>query len=172
MSSVAFTITSLYGGAITCDLPIGWRDVSDVRQVPDHQEVYQGPGNEVLVVEILEHHSSVADDASAEYFFDDLAEANQSTGNIFTTQRTMHNNDDPSRPICLCFGIGYQTVTRGSTERVQIELGVIRYASIETDVLVTLSRPEPSASRQTITDDFKRCFSSITVRDWGLFGRT
>ena len=32
---------SLYGGAITAMLPACWRDVSEVRQVPDHQEVWQ-----------------------------------------------------------------------------------------------------------------------------------
>ena len=31
----------MYGGAITAILPACWRDVSEVRQVPDHQEVWQ-----------------------------------------------------------------------------------------------------------------------------------
>ena len=31
----------LYGGVMTISIPAEWRDVSDVRQVPDHQEVYQ-----------------------------------------------------------------------------------------------------------------------------------
>lgn len=72
--------------------------MSDVRQVPDHQEVWQdctiedqtpseiqsqgnapiqieGTGG-VLVVEILDRENGVADDAAAKFFFDDLADSN------------------------------------------------------------------------------------------------
>ncbi|KAI1385321.1 Mog1p/PsbP-like protein [Hypoxylon trugodes] len=32
--------TPLYGGALICDLPANFADVSNIRQVPDNQEVY------------------------------------------------------------------------------------------------------------------------------------
>ncbi|KAL2268462.1 hypothetical protein VTJ83DRAFT_3308 [Remersonia thermophila] len=35
-----FKKTNLYGGAIVCDLPENFADVSTIRQVPDNQEVY------------------------------------------------------------------------------------------------------------------------------------
>jgi len=35
-----FVNTPLYGGAITCDLPDHFADVSKLRQVPDNQEVW------------------------------------------------------------------------------------------------------------------------------------
>lgn len=96
----------LFGGAIDIDVPSAWRDVSEVRQVPDHQEVWQDctvegqPPSElaaasaaaqgaqagepisiegtggVLVVEILARQDDVSDDAAAKFFFDDLAESN------------------------------------------------------------------------------------------------
>ena len=89
----------LFGGAIDIDVPSAWRDVSEVRQVPDHQEVWQdctvegqapselaaaaagepisieGTGG-VLVVEILARQDDVSDDTAAKFFFDDLAESN------------------------------------------------------------------------------------------------
>lgn len=81
----------LFGGALTCRIPARFRDVSDVRQVPDHQECWQGraiaddgsegDGDEggeadsVLVFEILERQPVDADHAAA-YFFADLAESN------------------------------------------------------------------------------------------------
>ena len=34
-------MVDLFGGAITTSIPSSWRDVSQVRQVPDKQEVYQ-----------------------------------------------------------------------------------------------------------------------------------
>ena len=33
------TSTDLYGGALTAALPAGWIDASDLRPVPDNQEV-------------------------------------------------------------------------------------------------------------------------------------
>mmetsp|Transcript_4546 Transcript_4546/g.10180 ORF Transcript_4546/g.10180 Transcript_4546/m.10180 type:complete len:246 (+) Transcript_4546:147-884(+) len=88
----------LFGGAIRIGVPTRWRDVSDVRQVPDHQEVWQdctiedqtpsenqGQGNApiqiegtggVLVVEILGRENGVTDDGAAKFFFDDLADSN------------------------------------------------------------------------------------------------
>ena len=67
----------LYGGAITCDIPSTWRDVSDVRQVPDHQECWQEIGDDgaLLVVEIL-NRQPISDEEAANFFFHDLAEAN------------------------------------------------------------------------------------------------
>ena len=32
-------MTDLYGGALTAALPAGWIDASDLRPVPDNQEV-------------------------------------------------------------------------------------------------------------------------------------
>jgi hypothetical protein len=77
----------LFGGAIRVDIPSQWRDVSLVRQVPDHQECYQdctfedgskrslqGTGG-CLIVEILARED-VTDEDAPKYFFRDLAEAN------------------------------------------------------------------------------------------------
>ena len=78
----------LFGGAIIISVPEQWRDVSLVRQIPDHQECYQdctfqdgskfelqGTGG-CLVVEILGREEDVKDEDAALFFFRDLAEAN------------------------------------------------------------------------------------------------
>mmetsp|Transcript_2557 Transcript_2557/g.3778 ORF Transcript_2557/g.3778 Transcript_2557/m.3778 type:complete len:256 (-) Transcript_2557:100-867(-) len=83
----ALTKQELFGGAITLSIPTKWRDVSQVRQVPDHQEAYQdctfkcgtkldkeGTGG-CVIVEILERQD-LEDAEAAKYFFTDLAEAN------------------------------------------------------------------------------------------------
>eukprot|EP00547_Thalassionema_nitzschioides_P005034 CAMPEP_0194207844 /NCGR_PEP_ID=MMETSP0156-20130528/6477_1 /TAXON_ID=33649 /ORGANISM="Thalassionema nitzschioides, Strain L26-B" /LENGTH=235 /DNA_ID=CAMNT_0038934705 /DNA_START=79 /DNA_END=783 /DNA_ORIENTATION=- len=90
--AVVLRRSELFGGAITMFIPTTWRDVSDVRQVPDHQEVYQDctftcgtKKNEIegtggcIVIEILERQEEVDDTEAAKYFFTDLAEAN---GNV------------------------------------------------------------------------------------------
>jgi Ran-interacting Mog1 protein len=69
----------LFGGAIACRIPEHWQDVSNVRQVPDHQECWRDvsvPNGAAFVVEILDAQASVPHKEAARYFFDDLAEAN------------------------------------------------------------------------------------------------
>jgi hypothetical protein len=78
----------LFGGAIVIAIPSEWRDVSLVRQVPDHQECYQdctfhdgseshlkGTGG-CLIIEILGRENDIKDENAAMFFFRDLAEAN------------------------------------------------------------------------------------------------
>mmetsp|Transcript_25847 Transcript_25847/g.38714 ORF Transcript_25847/g.38714 Transcript_25847/m.38714 type:complete len:287 (+) Transcript_25847:132-992(+) len=89
----ALTSRDLYGGAMKISIPTKWRDVSDIRQVPDHQEVYQdctfahqNPEREIvqegtggcLVIEILERQDEVSDEEAPSFFFHDLADANKS----------------------------------------------------------------------------------------------
>ena len=78
----------LFGGAIAISIPTTWRDVSQIRQVPDHQECYQDctfkDGTKVglqgtggcIIVEILARQEDIKDEDAAAYFFLDLAEAN------------------------------------------------------------------------------------------------
>jgi Ran-interacting Mog1 protein len=46
----SFSVRDLYGGAITAQLPTDFIDSSDLRQVPDHQEVYLSPRTLTSVV--------------------------------------------------------------------------------------------------------------------------
>jgi hypothetical protein len=67
----------LYGGALCISLPATYRDVSEVRQVPDHQEVWADLASSAsLVLEIVEHQAAVADSGAARYFWEDLLETN------------------------------------------------------------------------------------------------
>ena len=55
----------LFGGALSVHVPLGWRDASDLRPVPDHQEVWLSPPSEsegTLVIELLEREKNAADD--------------------------------------------------------------------------------------------------------------
>ena len=92
MTSISFIERPLFGGAISAEIPSDWIDVSDIRQVPDHQECYQevlplnvpnDPG--LLVVEILQREPQVSDQDAAIHFFNDLAETNgiQSQSDVF-----------------------------------------------------------------------------------------
>ncbi|KAI0475010.1 Mog1p/PsbP-like protein [Xylariaceae sp. FL0804] len=51
----SYKTTPLFGGALVCDLPSNFADVSQLRQVPDHQEVFiDKDGFTSIIVEINE----------------------------------------------------------------------------------------------------------------------
>ena len=63
----------LFGGAVTVDLPRGLVDASDVRPVPDNQEVwFDGDGGRSVIVEVLERVEGLEDGKAASFFFNDL----------------------------------------------------------------------------------------------------
>ena len=89
MSPSDFEPVPLHGGALTSDIPSDWINVSELRQVPDHQEVFvdnthddDDDGDQerpCSVVEILEYQTDQTDDQVAQYLFEDVADANGAT---------------------------------------------------------------------------------------------
>lgn len=187
-----YSLRPLFGGGIFCDIPSEWRDVSDVRQVPDHQEVWQSMQNEVFVVEILERQQ-VTDASAAGFYFTDLAESNGASrlGDCSFRPAVMPPLTNVEGAVA-CAGFGFQKVTKGrdldtngrprENQEIcwtSIELCVLRLPHVETDLLVTITKPSsnfsdgPTAvadSSVVWSNDFQRVVSSLQVRDWGLFG--
>jgi hypothetical protein len=182
----------LFGGSITCDIPTAWLDVSIVRQVPDHQEVYQGlsenpelPGP-CLIVEIMEHQE-VSNDEAAAYFFGDLAGANGVTSPEdikFMATPLPVSPTLPNNGTC-CSGIGMQKVSHGRDvdvggnprlrrpHWVTVELCVMRLPHVGTDLLITLSQPKEDpneAESLSFSQPFSHTVETFQVRDWNLFG--
>ncbi|CAB9500127.1 Ran guanine nucleotide release factor [Seminavis robusta] len=184
------TERSLFGGAMVCHIGTTnldeWRDVSDVRQVPDHQECWQDIDQRVLVIEILEHQRGVENDKAAEYFFTDLATANGSSNNTFvsTSNRNLLVTGLPST-ASIASGIGVQAnVAMGrdtdvagnprqqESQSIRVELCVLRLPSVETDLLITLSTPTPNTATEEqneFSPIFQQIVSSFQIRDWTLF---
>jgi hypothetical protein len=129
MAMATWSERPLFGGAITCDIPTVWRDVSDIREVPDHQECWIDTGDDgaFLVVEVMDRQSSVADTDAAGFFFRDLAEANGIINPVTnhlecTFQTTIQPTPPPpgggeggliSTNVTACSGIGVQKVALG-----------------------------------------------------------
>ena len=185
----------LFGGAITCDIPSAWRDVSDVRQVPDHQECWQEIGDDgaLLVVEILDRQS-ISDAEAADFFFRDLAEANGidvsgTSGTATTPTSSCHfqsqplvNKDnltiEPGVTVATpCSGIGTQRIAIGRDADIagnkrkqeirltRVELCVLRLSEVGTDILVTVSKP-------TKTSNPNEPIESVNVNSGNRFSDT
>lgn len=176
---------SLFGGAITCRLPPEWYDVSDLRQVPDHQECFCCNDNNIThmwVMEILQRNEAVDDDRIAPYLFHDLALANDAASTAPSFQPhvpTMPQSDG----IVRRSGSGIQRIRpgRGAPEdTVSIQLAVWRLPlQYHTDVLFTLSSPllvphridgmYVERQRQAQHELFQQILSTIQIRDYALF---
>jgi hypothetical protein len=187
--SITWTERPLYGGAITCEIPSDWRDVSDIRQVPDHQECWQEADGAVLVVEILERQE-VSDADGAASFFKDLAQANGAStpqdARFQPTTLTLPNLPENST---LCSGIGFQKVGMGRevdiagnrrTEEmrwIQVDLAAYRLQGFNTELLVTMSVPisDPNGTPalgniSSFDERFLYIMSTLKIRGWELFG--
>ncbi|KAL2811113.1 hypothetical protein BJX63DRAFT_444343 [Aspergillus granulosus] len=58
LTMASYTPKDLYGGAIKAVIPEGWLDASDLRQIPDHQELFLSPTTlSNLIIEINERVS-------------------------------------------------------------------------------------------------------------------
>jgi hypothetical protein len=75
--------------------------------------------------------------------------------------------------------VGYQNVAGGGDQVkwIRVELCVFRLPSVETELLVTITKPladpnEPPQEEETLpwSDAFQRVVSSLKIQDWGLFG--
>jgi len=74
-TSPSYTLTPLYGGALTCLLPSTFTDASELRQVLDNQEVYlDSNGYTSLVVEILERVEKGSDREALEWHLKDITD--------------------------------------------------------------------------------------------------
>jgi hypothetical protein len=63
---------------------------SQIRQIPDHQEVYlESEGYSSIVVEILEYIDKPSDDEALQYHFADLVEGTGDTTNLIAQGRAV-----------------------------------------------------------------------------------
>ncbi|KAJ0545106.1 putative ran-interacting Mog1 protein [Helianthus annuus] len=96
-----FPQRQLFGRAISTTFPLRFEDVSNIREVPDHQEVFVDPArDESLIIELLEMKHDLADNASATWFLQDLATEQAAEGNIVTEQSAVFEAQ----------GLGYRNI--------------------------------------------------------------
>lgn len=148
----------LYGGAIEAELAENYADVSQFRQVPDHQEVLVDGETEIsVIVELLDMDQSSKNNADStdalsaikNQFFD-LATCNESTENSIISVANLQNEgfmphiDDTFPKMAL---IGKQTVGKYRTrpdmrvDVVYIIMVLVKLTNVATDVLISMNIP-------------------------------
>ncbi|KAM7464526.1 hypothetical protein LguiA_032647 [Lonicera macranthoides] len=194
-----YTQRPLFGGAIATTFPLRFQDVSDVRQVPDHQEVFVDPGrDESLIIELLDFKVDVADHGSATWFLQDLASEQDAQGitvieqsGVFEAEGLKYRN----MAGIITTAVGQMAISKGRQGReaqniVNVYLANMRLKEVGTDVLITayepvlinplsesattvgagLVVPAAQSGRMPMADVFKLAVSTFKVNDWTLFG--
>ncbi|QRV86218.1 Ran guanine nucleotide release factor [Ceratobasidium sp. AG-Ba] len=174
----AFLTNSI--GAITIDLPIDLTDASDLRQVPDTQEVFLANDSGVsVVVEILERVAPDDPNQVAKFHFDSLAHDNEATS---STVEAISTPAAQPNPLVLSVLQGTQLVpkfNRTNPDTVKILLAVYRALDKGIDLVLTFNIPiqtEKAGSAVTGAESLKEwidayetAVSSFKILDYGLF---
>ncbi|PWN19326.1 Mog1p/PsbP-like protein [Microstroma glucosiphilum] len=195
---MASTSRELFGGAITSQLPQGLIDASDLRQIPDNQEVLLFPGSDVTcVVEVLETVTEGQAGSNTEeairFHFSSLAHDNEaetsevlrieSLGGQSLSEEVTEGTPSPT------YLTGLQRVRKFNKHDSPLDLVLIHLAlwrlAPKRPVDLVMSWNEPlalgkEATEQghgdasamgdaSIRDKFKQAATSLRIEDWGLF---
>eukprot|EP00744_Colponema_vietnamica_P018972 GILI01026815.1.p1 GENE.GILI01026815.1~~GILI01026815.1.p1 ORF type:complete len:226 (+),score=33.52 GILI01026815.1:48-680(+) len=162
----------LFGGALFMSLPasrsdkpsvpLAFRDMSDFRQVPDHQEVHSDIDSGcVVIVELLGTADDTPNEKCAEYYFEDLAKCNECVMGSTALLTSSHDLSDadapffpngpiPSAPCSTtykCVAEGHQLISKFVNEQanpneVYVGMVIVRLgAPVATDLVVSVSVP-------------------------------
>ncbi|KAL8844538.1 MAG: hypothetical protein Q9205_000030 [Flavoplaca limonia] len=192
---ITFKPIELFGGAITANLPSSYADVSNIREVPDHQEIYlDASGFSSVIVEIAERVSDPPTDPEAlKFHFEDIVDEHD-TSRVWHTDVAQLVHLPPNAP---CYTLLATTtppaaingnVHAKTPSFTAVLLTMIRLEAQSTDIVVTVNIPhipghqEPSDGEvnfeerkfgSLVEDGIKirdEVWRSLEVRDWGLFG--
>ncbi|KAG5450387.1 Ran guanine nucleotide release factor [Clonorchis sinensis] len=162
IQTICFTITlshsemqdrCLYDGAFTLVLPSHVIDASDLRQIPDNQEVFLHPStNQSVVVDILEQIDTQDPKEAARLHFQEVGHTNDASQIVIETVEEL---SPPYRdPHCtsMVYLTGLQKVAKfneTAEHLVRIYQALYRYSNDSADVLVSVNSP--------LEDDYPRC---------------
>ncbi|CAA3022668.1 Hypothetical predicted protein [Olea europaea subsp. europaea] len=190
---------AIFGGAITSTFPLRFQDVSTIRQVPDHQEVFVDPTrDESLIFELLDLKADVPDQGSATWFLQDLANEQDAEGTMVLEQSGVFQADGlqyRNIPAVVTTATGQMGISKGRQGReaqntVKVYLANLRLKEVGTDVLIAayepmlinplsesastvgagLAVPAAQSGCMPMAEVFKLAVSSFKVNDWSLFG--
>ncbi|XP_059197279.1 ran guanine nucleotide release factor [Centropristis striata] len=180
----------LFGGALSAVLPHSAKDVSELREIPDNQEVFAHQHtDQSLIVELVEYQGQVADQDAARYHFEDIAGSNKALepGAFEVTTVVSLSKSELSLSDCSSAWMltGTQCVSKFNEEArntVTLHLGLLRLPQFSTEVLITFNDPQTisphsssAASSEThrepwTVQHFQRLLQTLTLHNPGLFG--
>ncbi|EKX41670.1 hypothetical protein GUITHDRAFT_112377 [Guillardia theta CCMP2712] len=183
----------LFGGAMTMLMPAVFVDISNFRQIPDTQECWADTEDtdQSVIVEILAHEDQVQGAAIAEYYWDDIAQCNEASGeseNVITVApkelthsliKTIPTSDSKvAEPSCWV-AHGHQRVSKFKEHIPSLDSDVVLHLNRPIEIMPNSRKVQRSAefvsleqsgdSTKDGIDLFLAMLHSLRVKDWGLF---
>eukprot|EP01062_Namystynia_karyoxenos_P069774 TRINITY_DN65231_c0_g1_i1.p2 TRINITY_DN65231_c0_g1~~TRINITY_DN65231_c0_g1_i1.p2 ORF type:complete len:222 (+),score=52.43 TRINITY_DN65231_c0_g1_i1:96-761(+) len=179
-----------FGGAMTMDVPGSCTDASDVRDVPDHQEVYVDVVSSLsFVLEVLEPKAGLDGEELLLFHFRELGAANQCSGMSVRSTTSLEDGDLPGLAGSRAYAgllIGEQQVAKYNERHcngVTICLAVIRLPRPHnTDILLSVNSPHeihpesteaqralPAGDQPPPEEIIRRMLRTFRIVDYGLF---
>ncbi|KAH9934884.1 Mog1p/PsbP-like protein [Fomitopsis serialis] len=171
----------LFGGAITTTLPTSLIDASDLRQVPDTQEVFLYPDAGIsIIVEVLQCVDAEQTADIVKLHFESLVHDNDAVENKIIEVSQLSGESSGNRtplPIVLS---GTQLVRKFNhthPDELRILLAVYRIQDKNVDLVLSMNIPMKTSDGATITGDqfavaqetFSLAARSLRIVDYGLF---
>jgi hypothetical protein len=195
MAEHHYTSTPLFGGALIVDLPSNFADVSTIRQVPDHQEVYlDKDGFTSIIFDITERvgvagSSAATDGAAMTTHLEDIVDSDTDTVKVWSISDTSYSLLPEGTPAYTL--IATQTPPPNPDSRnhapdfTAIVLNLIRLERESTDILITINVPHIKGQYTEEEVDLQlgkqgkliedaveftaRIWETFKIKDWGLF---
>ncbi|XP_036381178.1 ran guanine nucleotide release factor [Megalops cyprinoides] len=180
----------LFGGALSAVIPHNASDISELREIPDNQEVFaHRHTDQSLIVDLLEYQSHVEDSEAARYHFEDLAGSYEASSAGASVVGSVDPLPKPQLSLQECSSAwlltGTQHISKFNEEAkntVNIHLGLFRLPQFSTDILVTFNDPvqiNPQSSSAGVdgvitapwtVQDFHQLLQTLRLLDPGVFG--
>uniref|UniRef100_A0A8D0DIJ7 RAN guanine nucleotide release factor n=1 Tax=Salvator merianae TaxID=96440 RepID=A0A8D0DIJ7_SALMN len=180
----------LFGGAFSALLPPGSLDISELRQVPDNQEVFVHPDtDQSVIIELLEYQAGVPDENATRYHLEDIAGSAASTDILNQEQFASHWL--ALEGCHSAWGLtARQLVAKFNEEaknEVVLHLALLRLPQYGTDLLLTFNNPTyihplsssavqetelvpPTSQPPWTVEHFHAFVRSLRLLDPGIFG--
>ncbi|GAB5368494.1 hypothetical protein AAMO2058_001324100 [Amorphochlora amoebiformis] len=164
-SEIKFQTVDLYGGTFKASLPSGLVDMSNVRQVPNHQEFYANADTGANVIfEINEMVKNVDDNEAVEFFFNNLAKDNDAKESKIARQGKL---DLPGcKGYHTSYAIGEHLVNerldnKGPELRLRVHMALIRLKKVTSDFLIIMAVPVKSGFSEKDGQQCEFAFETI-----------
>ncbi|KAI7779129.1 hypothetical protein SLS64_010815 [Diaporthe eres] len=195
MAETVYKRTKLFGGALECDLPEQFADVSTLRQVPDAQEVFiDKDGFTSIIFDITERvggagSSPEIDGKALTTHLEELVGTDVDTVKVWNSTETVFSKLDVQIPAYTL--IATQTPPpdpssrSGAPDFTAIILTLLRLEKELTDILITVNVPHIKGEYDdeevdlqlgkqgkligAAVEDAARIWETFRVNDWNLF---
>ncbi|KAF9466385.1 hypothetical protein BDZ94DRAFT_1251830 [Collybia nuda] len=173
-------VRDLFGGAITALTPANLVDASDLRQIPNTQEVFMYPDSSIsIIVEILEKVEPLHFNDAIRFHFDSLAHDNTAVSATVDDVSVIPNDRGDDTPSAAVLS-GIQSVRKfnqPTPDTVQILMALYRVERKNVDLVVTFNIPTQSndggavgsQGLETAKSHFYSFVQSLHIVDYGLF---